>query len=391
VPSRIRSALGRVARSYVLFVVLGLVVGLVVAPLAFEATSDPQPTVAVVPLEGSIDGASAAAVASQLQRARQDGNVEAVVIVSNSGGGTASGSETLYLQAKRLAETDKPVYAAVDASAASGAYYTIAPADRIYVKPSSFVGSVGVRAAIPPDIEPNDVQGSTGPNKLTGFDTREFYYLLESNRRAFVNAVYEHRGDTISLSRAQLSEAQVYSGGQAVNNGLADAIGGRQTAVDAAARAAGLDSYRVRVFRASNQPTTFVSRTNYLASTAPDKRMVSMRRYTGTRNGLPVLLMLSGSSAGGDGRLTTVRAADVAGAVAPAERDGTVNATAGGGEGAGTGTGSGTGTGAASGPTTPSPTVSPRATGTGPRSATAPDVAGGPTPPPTAAGERGAG
>jgi protease-4 len=381
--SRIRSALGRVARSYVLFVVLGLVVGLVVAPLAFEATSDPQPTVAVVPLEGSIDGASAAAVASQLQRARQDGNVEAVVIVSNSGGGTASGSETLYLQAKRLAESDKPVYAAVDASAASGAYYTIAPADRIYVKPSSFVGSVGVRAAIPPNIEPNDIQGSTGPNKLTGFDTREFYYLLESNRRAFVNAVYEHRGENITLSRAQLSEAQVYSGGQAVNNGLADAIGGRQTAVDAAARAAGLDSYRVRVFRASNQPATFVSRTNFLASTAPDKRMVSMRRYTGTRNGLPVLLMLSGSAAGGDGRLTTVRAADLAGEVGAAERDETVNATAGDSAGAGTRSPAGT--------NTPSPTVSPRATGTDPGAVTAPDAAGGPAPAPSTAGRRRAG
>lgn len=294
--SRIRSALGRVARSYVLFVVLGLVVGLVLAPLAFDATREPQPTVAVVPLEGSIDGQSAAAVASQLQRAREDPNVEAVVIVSNSGGGTASGSETLYLQSKRLAATDKPVYAAVDASAASGAYYTIAPADRIYVKPSSFVGSVGVRAPVPADVEPNDIQGSTGPDKLTGFDTREFYYLLESNRRAFIGAVFEHRGDALSLSRAELSQAQVYSGGQAVNNGLADAIGGRQTAVDAAAEAADLDSYRVRIFRASG-PTTFVARTNYLASRAPDKEMVSMARYTGTRNGLPVLLMMPGSYA----------------------------------------------------------------------------------------------
>jgi hypothetical protein len=111
--------------------------------------------------------------------------------------------------------------------------------------------------------------------------------------------------------------------------------------------------------------------------------MVSMRRYTGTRNGLPVLLMLSGSAAGGDGRLTTVRAADLAGEVGAAERDETVNATAGDGAGAGTRSPAGT--------NTPSPTVSPRATGPDPGTVTAPDAAGGPAPAPSTAGRRRAG
>jgi protease-4 len=296
--SRLRSFLGRVARSYVLFVVVGLVVGLALAPLAYDATDGPDTTIAVVPLEGSIDGSSASAVADQLDRARSNPDVAAVVIVSNSGGGTATGSEKLYLAARRTAE-EKPLVAAVDASAASGAYYTIAPADYIYTKPSSIVGSIGVRANLPPEVVPNDIVAATGPDKVTGADRREFFYVLESLRLAFLNAVFEHRSDEIELSREEVSQGQIYSGGQAVENGLADAIGDRRSAIREAAQRAEVDSYRVRVYRAGGV-TRFISRANYLASTAPDERkeMVSSERYAPTEGGVPTFVMLHGASSG---------------------------------------------------------------------------------------------
>jgi protease-4 len=292
--TRIRSILGRIARSYVLFVVIGLVVGLVLAPVAFTAASGSGDVVAVVPLEGAIDGNSAAAVSSQLERARESSRVKAVVVVSNSGGGTASGSETLYLQSKRLADGEKPFVASVDAAAASGAYYTIAPADVIVAKPASIVGSVGVRAPVPQELEPNDIEGTTGPDKVTGYSDREFFYVLESLRVAFVNAVVDGRGDRLSLSADEVSQAQIYSGAQAVEVGLADRIGDRQEAVRIAAERAGLESYDVEVFRASG-PTRFVAQTNYLASTAPEKEMVPMSRYTESSGGLPTFLMMPGS------------------------------------------------------------------------------------------------
>jgi protease-4 len=310
--SSIRALGRRVLRSYVLFVVLGLIVGLVLAPVAFDLSSGPSDTVAVVPLEGSIDGASANAVSAQLDRARTDSSVKAIVIVANSGGGTAAGSETLYLASKRAAEA-KPVVASVDAAAASGAYYTIAPADAIYTKPSSVVGSIGVRAPLPLDVEPNDLEGTTGPNKLTGYDQREFYYVLESLRRAFVGAVIESRGDRLTLSESEVSQAQIYSGGQAVGNGLADEIGDRNAAIEEAARRANLDSYRVRVYRPDGT-TTFVSRANYLASDAPDKELVPMSRYVSRDSGVPLFLMMPGGYFEG----TRVNAVD-ASRLAPAD------------------------------------------------------------------------
>ena len=128
--------------------------------------------------------------------------------------------------------------------------------DTIYAKPASIVGSVGVRAALPQDVEPNDVVGTTGPNKLTGGDSREFFALLESLQTAFLNAVYENRGDRIDLTRAELAEAQIYSGTQAVQNGLADRIGDRESAVRAAAEAAGLSRYDVELLRPDGQVWT---------------------------------------------------------------------------------------------------------------------------------------
>jgi protease-4 len=295
VSSNIRSVLRRASRSYVLFVAIGLVVGLTLAPVAFQATTGSDGTVVVVPLSGGITGGTSASVGSVLEQARENPDVKAVVIVANSGGGSASASEELYLQVKRTAEqTDMPVVAAVDAAAASGAYYTIVPADVIYAKPSSTVGSVGVLANAPQPAEPNSVVATTGENKLTGADTRGFYYLLETLGNSFYNAVEQQRGDRLQLSRADLAQAQIYSGSQAVENGMADRIGGRQAAVSEAARRAGLDDYRVRTLRPGGE-TIFLSRNNFLAADAPDGRMVSSDYFFDAEDSSPTFLMLPAS------------------------------------------------------------------------------------------------
>ncbi|MFC7096799.1 S49 family peptidase [Halobaculum marinum] len=304
--------LRRLRSSYVVFVALGVVLGALVAPFAYDAATATGGTVAVVPVEGAIDGESAAGVAAMLREARQNPSVDAVVIVTNSGGGGAAASEELYLQAKRTAAA-KPLVASVDSTAASGAYYTIAPADAIYVKPASVVGSVGVVATLPQDLEPNDVVGTTGPNKLSGADQREFLYVLESLHRAFVGAVIAQRGDALQISRAELEQARVYSGGQAVAVGLADEIGGREAAIRDAANRAGLDSYNVRVLRPDNGTVRFVSRANYVASDAPNRALLPPSYLLGDGTGGPVFLMLAPMYAGaGEPAAVEAREVDLA-------------------------------------------------------------------------------
>lgn len=278
-----------------LFVAIGLVIGLVVAPIAFNVATETGGTVAVVPLQGGIDGGSAAAVSAMLTQAREDPSIDAVVLVVNSGGGGAAASEELYFQTKRTAAA-KPLVTSIDGAAASGAYYASAPSDYIYTKPASIVGSVGVLAPLPTELEPNDIVGTTGPNKLTGGDKREFLYTIESLQRAFVGAVQQQRGENLTLSRSELEQARIYSGAQAVQNGLADEIGDRGAAVRKAAEIAGLDNYDVRVLtpggEAGEGSTKYISQAAYLASDLPDKQKVSIEHYAGNGSE-PVFLMIA--------------------------------------------------------------------------------------------------
>ncbi len=270
---QVRSIVIRGYQSYVLVVVAGLLVGGILVGVMWSAGGEPG-TVAVVPVEGTLDGDTANEYTAMMIQARENPAIDAVVLVVNSGGGSSAASEEMYLQTKRTAE-QLPVVASADAGALSGAYFTISPADTIVVKPATTVGSIGVLVSLPRQVEPNNVIATTGPDKLTGGDQREIQYLLDSIHRAFLNAVLTQRGDRLALSRAELSEGRIYSGGQAVRVGLADAMGGEQAAIDAAARQAGLSEYRVRVLEPES--SEFVSRNNYLASDTQNKQLVPPR------------------------------------------------------------------------------------------------------------------
>ncbi len=275
--------LRRVVTSYPAVVVVALLVGALLAPIGLQATR--SNTVAVVPIEGGINGATASAVNEQLRVAENDPNVEAIVLLINSPGGAASASESLYLQIQRLAEKEDgpPIVTSVDAIATSGAYFAAAPSDYIYAKPGSVVGSIGTIAPLPPEIEPQQLVAATGPNKVGTDSQREFYYTTETIKNAFANAVMESRGDRLELSRAEVTSASIYAGTAAARNGMVDDIGGLDRAVQRAAIEAGLDEYSVEQFR-PNGTRTFITQTAYVASDAPNKRLVSPSYFTGLNN-----------------------------------------------------------------------------------------------------------
>lgn len=274
------STVWRVVTSYPAVVVAALLVGALLAPIGLQATE--SSTVAVVPIEGGIDGSTSTAVAEQLRQAEADPDVEAVVLLINSPGGGASASESIYLQVQRLAEKEggPPVVASVDAIAASGAYFAAAPSDHIYAKPGSVVGSVGTLSTLPQEIEPQGLIAATGPSKVGTNSQREFYYTVETVKNAFANAVMESRGDRLELSRGEVTEAAVYPGTIAVQNGMVDGIGGIDRAVQKAATEAGLQDYSVEIYR-PNGTRVFVTQAAYVASDAPNKRLVSPTYFTG--------------------------------------------------------------------------------------------------------------
>jgi len=229
---------------YVVVVVVAVLVASVLAPVVWSATrgsgeetETDHPTVSVITLRGGTSQTNAASMVEDLREARTNESVEAVVLRIDSGGGPVTSSEELYLAVNRTAQ-EMPVVTYVEGLAASGGYYTIAPSDAIYVKPSSQVGSVGVVATIPEIVEQsNDARQvfiRSGPNKqVTTVD--EIRDVVESFQNAFLDTVMKHRGDELSLSEREVGQAGVYIGTRAVENGFADDVGSLESAIQRAA------------------------------------------------------------------------------------------------------------------------------------------------------------
>jgi protease-4 len=226
---------------YVLAVVLGVVVAALLAPTVWTAipnTDGENPTVTVVTLRGGTTDANVNAVTEDLREARTNASVEAVVLRIDSNGGPVDSSEEFYLAVNRTA-SEMPVVAYVEGSAASGGYFGIAPADSIYVKPSSSVGSIGVIVSAPLSaVEQVERQRETfvrsGPDKaqITKDGLRED---IEALQAAFVGTIMQHRGDDLELSRSEVANGDVYLGTRAVENGFADEIGDLDAAIERAA------------------------------------------------------------------------------------------------------------------------------------------------------------
>ena len=222
-------------------VVAAAVIGAVFAPIVYASANEPSGTVAVVEIEGPVDTALADDVETELTEVRNNASVEAVVLKIDTGGGAPVASERMYTAVQRTSE-EMPVIAAVQEISASGGYYAMAPADEIYVLPTSIVGSIGLNAPAPQTTPP--VQGPSGPDKV-GSNEIEGWAIQQTLADTFINAMMAERGDEFEMPREEVARADIYLGTEAIANGFADEIGALDEAVHEAATRAGLDSYAV--------------------------------------------------------------------------------------------------------------------------------------------------
>ena len=185
-------------------------------------------------------------VMRHLDYARRDDEIRAVVISLSSPGGGAAASEKLYLEVRRLRE-EKPVVVVMNGIAASGGYMMAMGGNRVYAQPSSLVGNVGVIVggiSTLPSL-PSERTIGTGPQKLSGADRQHWFGIINRLHASFVKLVVDERGDSLRLTAAQVAEGHLYSGVEAVEYGLADAIGSDSAAIVKAAELAGLSDYGV--------------------------------------------------------------------------------------------------------------------------------------------------
>lgn len=201
------------------------------------------PHTAVVSIQGEISSespANAQSINDSLAAAFESTEAKAVVLSIDSPGGSPVQADEVYREIRRLRKlhADIPVYAVIGDTGASGAYYIAAAADKIYVNPSSLVGSIGVIMpgfGVPNLLQKLGVEDRTltaGEHKnllsparaVDPVEREHVQRVLDSVHRHFINAVKAGRGSRLS-NNPDLFSGYFWSGDQAVALGLADDVG----------------------------------------------------------------------------------------------------------------------------------------------------------------------
>ena len=208
------------------------------------AAAIPRPEVGIINLRDSINPFSSADLIAQIQYARDDPNVRAVVLVIDSPGGTVTDTEAVYLELAKLRER-KPVVAMAQGVAASGAYYLSTGTDYIFAGPSAPIGNVGVLSILPPDPSVFEDLVSTGPYKLFGSARDAQLRRLDAIKQAFYEAVRLGRGHVLKIGPERLLRGEIWLGAEAKRLGLVDELGSVSEAIQHAADMARISNYQV--------------------------------------------------------------------------------------------------------------------------------------------------
>jgi len=201
-----------------------------------------KPHTAVVEIKGEIasdSDASAELIVSALRDAFEDAGSKAVVMLINSPGGSPVQAGIINDEVRRLkAKHNKPVYAVVEESCASAAYYIAVAADKIFVDKASIVGSIGVLMdgfgftglMEKVGVERRLMTAGTNKGFLDPFspqtETQRAYgqAMLDQIHKQFIHVVKEGRGTRLKETPDTFS-GLFWSGQQAVELGLADQLG----------------------------------------------------------------------------------------------------------------------------------------------------------------------
>ena len=180
----------------------------------------------------------------RLDRIRQDEQVKGVIVWINSPGGTTAGGEALYEAIRKLA-AEKPVVAQVGTLAASAGYMIASAADQIVARQSSIVGSIGVLVQYPDvtglmenvgvkleGVKSSPLKAEPSPFSPTTEEERAMIRaLVMDSYEWFIGLVGERRG----MSRAevlQVADGSIFTGRQALERRLVDALGGEEKAIE---------------------------------------------------------------------------------------------------------------------------------------------------------------
>jgi len=199
-------------------------------------------------------------VRNYLAKAESDRTVKAIVLRIESPGGEIEPCQEILWEIERVKET-KPIVVSMGGTAASGGYYISTQADKIVALPTTMTGSIGVISQvinIEGLLEKLGIQIETfkggkykdmywGFRELTPEEEEIMQGMVDEYYEQFVDVVAEGRG----LSREEvrnLATGQLYTGTEAKELGLVDELGDLNTAIDLAAKLAGIEAPTVEYY-----------------------------------------------------------------------------------------------------------------------------------------------
>lgn len=219
-------------------------IALVALAIILALNFDPKPReqhIARLHIDGLITGEQKQL--DLIRALKKEDDVSGMIIRINSPGGTTAGSEALYEELRAFAK-EKPTVAVMDTVAASGGYIAAIAADHIIARGNSITGSIGVIFTYPEisgllgtlgvkmeELKSGDLKAEPSPYRPASEKAKQVSMAMVQDGFAWFKGLVSERRKLSTERTAILADGRVYTGRQALKEGLIDALGGEDEAV----------------------------------------------------------------------------------------------------------------------------------------------------------------
>src|SRR6202051_117090 len=212
------------------------------------------------PVQGSQNMGSDT-VAGAIRAAAEDKDVKAILFRVDSPGGSYVASDTIWREVVRAHQAGKPVIVSMGNLAGSGGYFVAMAADKIVAPPGTSTASIGVLGGKMLTSGLWDKVGLTwdevhqGQNATMFTGTQDYTPAEWARFQAWLDRVYVDFTNKVADGRKlprekvlEIAKGRIWSGEDAKNLGLVDALGGYDTALRLAKKAIGVsDGEEVKI------------------------------------------------------------------------------------------------------------------------------------------------
>ena len=244
-------------------------------------TTNSENIIGVISVAGTImDGnqprgiAGGENVSLLIRNARKEKNLKALILRVNTPGGSAFASELIREELMEIKNLDIPIIVSMGGVAASGGYWIAAESDFIFAHETTVTGSIGVAAIL---FNAEETAKKIGLNE-DGIEKTPFSSSLNSGVflktpsdrlinliQGSVDRLYDNftgivsRGRNLSIDQVnEIARGRVWSGSDALDKGLIDAIGSFEDAVNKAKNLANIKNYKIKRFDQKKNDYTFL-------------------------------------------------------------------------------------------------------------------------------------